>query len=126
MSSFAVWQCDGFPLDGYADFLAEQRLKHCQEGEVLAAEDDNGQGNIWCVPVGAYPKDGEGGFRALTDDPPNVPNDELSYVIVPEGMSVYVTDEDTFGTDGLGAQEISGFYYGLVEPDGKVRIVVKR
>ena len=48
------------------------------------------------------------------------PNDEISYVIVPEGMSAYVTDDDSFQAGENGVQEITGFFYGEVTPAGKV------
>lgn len=48
------------------------------------------------------------------------PNDELSYVSVPEGLSCYVTDKDSFGGGGAGVSEHVGPVAEIVVPDGKV------
>lgn len=113
----AVWK-----TADYADvetFLATDRTNNICEGNVgvLGAEDDNGSGDAWCIPIGAYSKAGEGPYLTMTE---KVPNDELSFIVVPSGLSCYVTDEDSFGEGGDGVGEYPGFYSGMVEPDGKV------
>lgn len=73
-----------------------------------------------CVSTGAYSKDGEGGYGVMTDI---FPNDELSYVAVPEGLSCYVAGKYSFQVGGDGVSEHGGAVAEMVVPDGMVSSV---
>lgn len=86
--------------------------EHCTDNnQVFGAQDSNGRGQDWCIGVGHYDKN---------DKTLPFPNDELSYLVVPQGLSCYVTDDDSFEHGANGVGEYTGNFWGTVQPKGKV------
>jgi Phosphoinositide phospholipase C, Ca2+-dependent len=70
-------------------------------------EDDNGwegHGDTMNLGIGKYSYKGRGGWNDL----PSGWNDEVRAVDVPDGVTVYMTDKDSFKTDGKGTVTIDG------------------
>lgn len=73
---------------------------------VILYEDDNGwtgRGKKWKVKIGKYSNKGRGGYPRLP-----VPNDEVRAVDVPAGLTVYMTDDDSFKRGKHGTVTIVG------------------
>ncbi|MEM7317010.1 MAG: lipase family protein, partial [Planctomycetota bacterium] len=74
---------------------------------IIAYEDDNGwhrpNSDNWLVEIGTYSNKGRGGHAQLT-----FPNDEVRSLTIPKGVTVYMTDDDSFKKGKHGVLEVTG------------------
>nr|VFK62454.1 MAG: Phosphoinositide phospholipase C, Ca2+-dependent [Candidatus Kentron sp. UNK]VFK70507.1 MAG: Phosphoinositide phospholipase C, Ca2+-dependent [Candidatus Kentron sp. UNK] len=95
-----------YGLAGKVSSIRVQDANARPQKRVTVYEDDNGwrgHGSKWHVTEGRYSYKGKGGNRKLP-----FPNDEIRAVDVPAGVTVEMTDKDSFKKGGKGTVRITG------------------
>nr|VFK40035.1 MAG: Phosphoinositide phospholipase C, Ca2+-dependent [Candidatus Kentron sp. TC] len=97
---------NGHGLAGKVSSIRVQDVDAAPPKRITVYENDygwKGGGKRWRVTKGSYSHKGRGGNAKLP-----FPNDEIRAVDVPAGVTVYMTDKDSFKTGGRGVVTIKG------------------